>query len=177
MLGLPATIDPVQLADRGAHLDGRLPLKAMPRLARACLEDAGEVLVDLHFERSEDGSVRRMYGNLRAALRVTCQRCLEAMELEVQTAPHLLLFRPGERDDLLEQEPDSLVVDKPLSLAEIVEDELLLAMPMIPMHAPDRCPAVTSGLMRGGSGTDRHEGTPDKSGPFAVLGRLKRSDD
>ena len=176
MLGLPATIDPVQLADRGAHLAGRLPLKAMSRLVRACLDDTGDVFVDLHFERSEDGSVRRMHGCLRAALRVTCQRCLEAMTLDVAAAPQLLLVRPGQQDSLLEQEPDTLVVDKPLSLAEIVEDEMLLAMPMIPMHAPAQCPAVGHGLVRGGTGEIPEAAAHDKSGPFAVLGRLKRTD-
>ena len=80
---LPVTIDPIQLAERGARLTGTLPLKSMPRLAQGSLEGSGDVSVDLAFEREEGQQVFVMHGTLRVPLRVTCQRCLETMQLNL----------------------------------------------------------------------------------------------
>jgi uncharacterized protein len=163
MSGLPALIDPVLLAERGARLAGRLALKGMPRLCESCVGEAGEVEVDLEFRRP--GELREMAGEVRAVIRVRCQRCLEPMELTLQTSPHLILLRPGEREDLVEAEADTLVVDKPVALGTLIEDELILALPMIPMHAPGACPSGAEG-----------ETTPQKRNPFAVLQNLKKTD-
>ncbi|MBI5783641.1 MAG: DUF177 domain-containing protein, partial [Gammaproteobacteria bacterium] len=137
---MPGTIDPIQLAERGAHLTGTLPLKSMPRLAQGSLEGSGDVMVDLAFERQEGEKLFIMHGALRVRLRVTCQRCLEAMDLELKAAPWLILLKSGERREQQEGDADILLADKPLPLSDMVEDELLLVLPMVPMHAPDRCP-------------------------------------
>ncbi|MBI3575163.1 MAG: DUF177 domain-containing protein [Gammaproteobacteria bacterium] len=138
---LPAHIDPIQLAEKGAHLAGALSLKGMPRLLQACLNDGGEIQVDLQFGRDEGGDVLELQGNIRAKVHVACQRCLEPMTLELHADTRLLLLRPGERTDALAQEAEALTMDRPVLLSELVEDELLLVMPMVPMHPLDVCPA------------------------------------
>jgi len=170
---LPATIDPILLAERGARLTGTLPLKGMARLAQTALEGSGDVFVDLVFERGEGENVLLMHGRLQVRLRVTCQRCLEAMDLELEAAPWLILLRPDARHVPREEnEPDTLVVDKPLALSALVEDELLLALPMVPMHEPSRCAArghvTESG--RVGKAKPEERGKPN---PFSVLHKLK----
>lgn len=137
---LPAIIDPILLAERGTHLAGTLPLRGMARLRELCLDDEGEVAVELRFGRAEGENRPRMVGRLQVTLHVTCQRCLERMDLRLSVTPHLLFLRPGEPEEAGIAE-DVVVVDRPLSLNALVEDELLLAMPMIPMHEPDACPA------------------------------------
>lgn len=167
---LPATIDPIQLAERGARLTGTLPLKSMPRLAQACADVTGDIYVDLFFERGEGEQVFLLHGTLRACLHVTCQRCLEGMDLEVKAFPWLILLRPGGNRDRLDDEPDILVVDKPLLLSTLIEDELLLALPMVPTHAVNECPAgayvkqATSGAAEG-----------KRKNPFAALNGLKKT--
>ena len=163
---LPVTVNPVELAGQGAHLTGTLPLKAMSRLTQACLEDKGEVHADLYFGRAESGNVLEMTGTVDATVRVACQRCLEPMELELRTETRLLLLRTGEREESLAQEVDALVADRPLLLIQLVEDELLLVMPMIPLHSLDRCPAREH--------VDSPGGAP-KAKPLSTLGRLKRA--
>ena len=170
---LPATIDPIQLAARGARLTGTLPLKSMPRLAQTCLDGSGDVFVDLSFERGEGEKVLLMRGTLRANLRVTCQRCLEGMDLRIEASPWLLLLRPEAGQDRLDDETDILVADKPLSLSALVEDELLLALPMVPTHALSECPAKAYVKKELDSG--RHEADGEKKNPFAVLDRLKKT--
>jgi uncharacterized protein len=165
LVSLPTIIDPVLLAEKGSRLSGRLPLKGMPRLAGLCLDATGVVLVELTFERGEGCSERQMHGTLSAAVRVGCQRCLEPMTLELKAEPRLALRRPGEPQDPAEAEV--LVVDKPLALSELVEDELLLVMPMVPLHASNACAARNTGVT---TGTGRRAA----SEPFAKLKRLKR---
>ncbi len=138
--GWPATIDPIQLAKRGEQLAGPLALRHLPRVATMCVSDEGEFDVVLDFTHSETADLFEMVGHVRGEVSLTCQRCLEPMRLPLDVDFRVTLRRPNEREGALE-EPDVLVVDKPMSVAELVEDELLLAMPMIPMHARADCPA------------------------------------
>jgi uncharacterized protein len=164
---LPESIDPIQLAERGVQLTGTLPLKGMPRVSQGSLDGSGDVVVDLSFERSVGEKIFLMRGALHVRLRVTCQRCLEAMDLDLEASPWLILVKAGERLASQEDDADVLVVDKPLSLSTLVEDELLLALPMVPMHEPNRCPAK-SYVAR-----DGHIGQARKN-PFAVLRKMKK---
>jgi len=172
---LPASIDPIQLAERGARLTGTLPLKSMPRLVQACLDGSGNVHVDLSFERSESEGLYEMRGHLSAKLRVTCQRCLEAMDFGLEISPRLMFMRPGDNPALLELEADIMVVDKPLLLSSVVEDELLLAMPMVPMHDLNECPGKI--YVAGAASPARESGKAGKAkkNPFSVLSELKRT--
>ena len=138
--GWPATIDPAQLAEQGAALSGELPVTSMPRLAELCLDKRGSVVVDLKFGCDGVERLRFMRGRVQAQVRLTCQRCLEPMTLTVDTQPNLLVLRPGERDEL-QQQDDAIVVARPMPLSAFVEDELLLALPMVPMHPLAECPA------------------------------------
>jgi len=140
--GLPAMIDPIQLAERGVHLAGTLPLARMVRLAGSCVDGAGQVEVSLQFERSEGVRLCEAHGTIETALRVTCQRCLEPMTLSLTVRPRWLFVQAGEgREPPIEEAAELIEVSQPLALSELVEDELLLAMPMIPMHKLEDCPA------------------------------------
>ena len=108
-----------------------------------------------------------MHGALRVRLQVTCQRCLEAMDLKLEAAPWLILQKSGERLERQEGEADILVADKPLSLSSLVEDELLLAMPMVPMHAPDQCPTKVRAASVTRAAPD--QARRGRKNPFAVL--------
>ncbi|HEY5682876.1 MAG TPA: YceD family protein [Sulfuricaulis sp.] len=165
---LPENIDPILLAERGAHLTGTLPLKSMPRMAQGSLAGSGDIIVDLSFKRSEGEKIFLMHGTLHVHLRVACQRCLEAMDLELEASPSVILLKAGERLAESEGDVDILVVDKPLSLSSLVEDELLLAMPMVPMHDLDRCPAKSYVARVSDIGEK-------EKNPFAVLGKMKKT--
>jgi uncharacterized protein len=167
---LPATIDPVTLAEKGAHVSGTLSLKALPRLAEVCRSTAGQVDVDLEFKRGEGGDVRLMLGTIRARVSLTCQRCLEGMDYELRSEPRLVLLRAGESEEELPPEVDALTVDKPIVLNTLIEDELLLVMPMIPLHDLEHCPARAFVA----AGESREAAMGSKPNPFATLQRLKR---
>src|SRR5437762_7573529 len=131
MLGSWSTpIDPIQLADKGARLTGELPLKGMRRLAELCCDEQGAARVDLQFER-DPGGLRVMHGSVDVRVGLICQRCMERFDVELKTRPRVLLLKPGEREDLLEG-GDAIAIEHPLPLAQLVEDELLLELPMVP---------------------------------------------
>jgi uncharacterized protein len=161
--GLPATVDAIRLADTGTRLAGEIPLQAMARLRGQCLDDQGEASVDLLFERSADRALRRIRGRINARVHVACQRCLEPMILMLEAEPSLLIVKADERAQLLTEDAELLVADKAVVLSELVEDELLLAMPMIPMHELSECPAAAS--------LRTQQRSP--ANPFAVLDKLK----
>lgn len=163
---LPAHIDPIQLAEKGAHLVGALSLKGMPRLRQACLDGVADIQVDLQFGRDEGGDVLELRGVARARLHVACQRCLEPMDLAFETDTRLLLLRAGERTDALAPQAEALTVDGPVSLHTLVEDELLLVMPMIPMHPLETCPARERVATPVG---------PRRDAPLSALRRLKQT--
>ena len=166
--GWTSTVDPIQLADTGARLSGELPLKGMARLIESCRDDEGSVDIDLQFQRGEGDGLRTMAGSIVARVRLTCQRCMEPMHVELRSRPRVLLLAPGEHEELLEA-GDAIVVAQPVPLSALVEDELLLQMPMVPMHPADRCPVK---LAR--RGPQKQEQV--RPNPFSVLEKLKQSD-
>lgn len=151
---LPEQIDPIRLAEEGARLVGELPLDAFPRLREQCRPDAvaEPVTIELLFEQVGQGT-RLMRGRLQVRLGLDCQRCLDALTVDLEATPFLQLLMPGEIPTGTEAE--ALVVEGPQRLSQLVEEELLLVMPMVPMHAEGDCvvPSVPE----------------KKPGPFAVL--------
>lgn len=153
-------LDPEALAERESGLTGRLDAGVFDaRLAEALDVDrsSGEVVYALDFRRARAGAVG-VSGTLRARLVARCQRCLEAFELELELAPRL--FIPAAEGI---QAPKGWELAEPgarPSLAELIEEELLLALPFAPHHPEGACPA-------GSSATAEPE--PARRHPFAGL--------
>ena len=161
---LPVIIEPLRLAEAGRQLHGRLPLAGLSRLAPALHEVQGEVEVELDLGKDE---LRIAYvrGRLRAQLNLICQRCLQPMVLPVDAEFALGLVTSEEAAEQLPTHYEPLLVSGPVQLAEIIEDELILAVPFVPLHPMGQCPAQS-----GQQGRD--EGKPPH--PFAALAQLKR---
>jgi uncharacterized protein len=87
-------------------------------------------------------------GSLSLALTVhgqvelTCQRCLGGMQHTVEIDRMVYLARSETELDRLDALPDSdaILVGETLGLVELVEDEVLLGLPLAPMHAEGQCP-------------------------------------
>jgi len=167
---LPELIDAIRLADEGARLRGELSaggLQRLRELSRSGVPPA-PVIVDLEFERTGHG-VRLMHGTIRTTVEAVCQRCLQPATLAVMARSFVVLQVAGEEPVSGPEEAEVLVVEDPLSLNELAEDELLLAMPMIPMHEEGACAAPR----------DLGEAPPEpleKPNPFSVLRGLKGKD-
>lgn len=174
----PRKLDVAALATQAAHLAGRWPLAELSRLADMSPADhqpgAGdEVLWSVRGERRErSGTAPQTWLHLalEATVRLQCQRCLEpvAVALKLQRA---LRFVPGEAEAAAldaESDDDVLALSRSLDLRELAEDELLLALPLVPCHAT--CPQPLP--LDVGVGPDA-AADPAVRRPFDVLQILK----
>ncbi len=164
---LPPSLDLARAARQTYGVEGRLPVKSLPRLSAALASDAGEV--QLALEAGLDPARRVVVtGRMDAELELQCQRCLEPVKLKVHAEPYLAWVKTDEQlADLPDGYEPLLSADGQVALKELVSDELLLALPLVPKHEGD---AACGGLR--GSASAEPEGA--KKNPFAELAKLKR---
>jgi uncharacterized protein len=165
---LPVHIDPVRMADTRRLLQGEVALAEMPRLVEALQDGDGNVSVSLEFGTDEEG-IRFMRGQVQAEVTLICQRCLEPMRHPVDNEFALGLVRNETQAEELPSHYEPLLLDgKPLFLRDVIEDEILLALPIVPRHPPQECGAQ---LESGEADTEQDGGKRDN--PFASLAELK----
>lgn len=163
---LPRRVDPLELCDRGVSLSGTLPLAGMERLCDRLTDRQGTVHIELAFARDALGR-RHMAGRAEVAVQAQCERCLNPVAALLEARIEALVVPGGARQD--DEGLDSLeATGEPMSLSDLVEDELLLAAPMYFKHPAGRCEAP-----QGTPGEAAPEPVPRPAKPFAVLARLK----
>lgn len=166
---IPPHVDPRKLADRGVTLEGEMPLAGFERLCDPLVDNTGTVHAKLVFERGERRAVS-IHSLLEVEVKMVCQRCLELVVLPIQSECHYAVVKEGADTQSLPKGYDVLEVgEDPLDLLMLVEEELLLALPIIPAHAPEDCQQP--------AGLDEPESIEDevpRSNPFSVLAQLKR---
>lgn len=130
---LPELIDPLVFAERRTDLAGKLQLSSFSRLLDLLLDSKGEVELELSF--SKQGRHAFIDGWAKTTLSMQCQNCLEAVAVPIYAVIKLGLLSSLDQEDGLPPgyEPLLLEVEKIL-LREIVEDEILLALPAFPKH-------------------------------------------
>jgi uncharacterized protein len=175
MSGPAEFIDPWSAADRGIRLEGRVPVSELGRLARLLADQQGEVLYSLRFYR--DARRRACVdGKVSADLRLTCQRCLEAVEIVVDSVIALALVQGVEEAQRLPDPYDPLLApEEGIRPLDLVEEEVLLALPQVPRHGPAE-PCDTGGWLgdqAAPSAGGQSEATADTDNPFSVLAQLK----
>ena len=161
---MPERIDPAKLAQKQAVLRGELPFSACERLLEMALNPDGRVSLELAFGR--EGGMIRVRGRVETTVRLQCQRCLEAVDLPVRSEVDLGVVASLDEADRLPEgcEPLLREGDALLALSELVEDEIILALPYIPRH-----PACG-----GGGERDDSAQTGATRKPFGALPGLKR---
>ncbi|NLZ79191.1 MAG: metal-binding protein [Gammaproteobacteria bacterium] len=132
-------------------------------------DTAGLVRVAFEFSRDEQ-KVAVMQLKLESEVRMICQRCLDEAVIPVSGEYLYAIVVPGTEETHFPQGYDVLEVgEEPLDLLALIEDELLLSLPIVPMHPPEEC-QQPAGLIE--SETSKNAVT--RSNPFSVLAQLKR---
>ena len=194
----PLRLDMAAFAAEAAGLAGHWPGADLGRLAESQSPPQDGALADVAWQaqgerRTLPAGEPEIWLALQATAPVwlTCQRCLQPLALTM-TLDRRLRFVVGESQAETmdaELEDDVLALPRWLDLRELVEDELLLALPLVPRH--DSCPqplpvavgqsAGLDGVEGGGRWPEGgSDGVPDgfaeKPNPFAVLRGLKTGD-
>lgn len=162
-------IDAFRFARERRTLHGKLGFDGLPRLRQSLADGAGEV--DYELEGGIDGQGRSTLTlRIHASLPLICWRCLERMTVPVdQTSRFVLMAREADLPPV-EEEPEDwtgLVAAAPIEPRLLVEDELILALPIAPAHGDGHCRTPP------GAAT----GADEEQGPFGALAALKRKQD
>ncbi len=162
---LPEHLDFIQKADLGCEIRGKWPVKRLNRLMDLLLNDSGELDAKLKFDRA--GKLRSISGSVSAKVEVTCQRCMQPMSLELEADIKLGLITDEEQADRLPEGYDPcLVNDEDSSLADLLEEELLLVMPLVAMHEEGCSDYLQEQKKRR---QIEEESKSEKENPFSVL--------
>lgn len=130
---LPVQVDPLDLADKRREIEGDLPVSTLRRLGGWLHSDEGMIAVRLRFGRDEGGR-RVMQGRLDGELQLVCQRCLAPFALPIGRPLDLVLVETEAEAGLVPEELEPLVVGEKRGVhtVDLLEDELILALPLVP---------------------------------------------
>lgn len=179
----PRPIDPraiplPSLVRDGAELQGELLLATLQRLGEALHRPPSEqALLQWRAgfgQESRPGSTPRAWITLQAEAEVTlqCQRCLEPVVQRLVVDRRFWLAASEAEAARLdaESEDEHLVLEPRLNLHGLIEDELILALPLVPRHEP-HCPQP---LPAPAAASPAVPEAPGQAHPFAALAALRR---
>ena len=165
----------VAFAAEGEALFGATPLQNMERLAQESIGLQADLMVnwqataELRPGAATEGDIW-LHLTANTDLPLICQRCLTVVDTPLQVDQWYRFVATEEiamaEDD--EAEEDLLVMEPQFDLLALLEDELLMALPVVPMH--EHCPSEPA--MQ--ADTPDAGITDDKPNPFAVLAQLKK---
>jgi len=170
---LPLEVDPIRLAARGEHLRGTIPLKQMKRLTNALSYAEGEVFIDVEFS-VDINQVVILAGEIKTDTKLTCQRCMGEMELPIAIDFQLAFVRSeAEMERLPDGYEATLIDNTTMMLSDIIEDEILLALPPIPKHLDENCHSDTVAEGWASQETEPDTENVERKNPFDILASLK----
>lgn len=157
--------DPFKFAVEGQSVAGEVPLADFARLADMLVDRQGKVSYSV---AGELGSERQARLRVRASgmLPMQCQRCLARMEWPLEVETVLELVRKGQSipdEELENDEFDTIEAPTDMDVLALVEDEVVLAMPIAPRHEHCEVPLPSEGVAK-------------KESPFASLDQLRKND-
>lgn len=167
-LKLPITISPTRSAQRRLVCKGVFKVSEMTRLLAVSEMRSEHVQVSVKFDVDERG-LTVMSGTASALVALTCQRCNELFDTELKVD---FTFSPAKNEEAAENIPSyydviELNEDGEVNLRELVEEELILIIPLIPRHEIEDCSADADSVW--GELPEELE----KPNPFDVLKQLK----
>jgi uncharacterized protein len=157
------TINCLEFAEKSLVIHGRIPVSTLPRLGDELFARDGEVVYRL-LGRINARSEPELELQVQGELSLTCQRCLGPLPFKLDAATRFVLVadeaslpEPEDEDDSAEY----LVANPHLDVATLIEDEVLLNLPLAPVHAEEHCGGALDALRE------------EKESPFKVLQGLK----
>ena len=171
----PDRLDVKAFAKAGGHLSGHDTLLKYKRLA----EEGKGLHPDLRVDWMADGELRTTHGmdgqvwlrlKASASLPLICQRCLHPVDVPLEVEREFRFVADEATAEALddEVEEDLLAISREFDLHELIEDELLMALPVVPRH--DECPTE---VPMQSSDDDFEAAEAERPNPFAALASLR----
>ncbi len=163
---LPPLFDVWRMVANQRRFEGSLPIAHMPRLCELLAEPEGDCQYAVEFYR-DTLKIDVMHIRLNAVLHLICQRTLERFAYPVAIDQRLGLIRDEAQEAALPEDMEAVLIDGhgEVSPVQLIEDELLLAVPLVPINpgASEIDPKWA----------EQEEPEQEKSTPFAALAALK----
>jgi len=170
-------IDSLDFARNGRKIDGTVQVAELPRMHDLLVDTQGQLDYEVSGDKDQQGNPL-LHLAVTGSCHLRCQRCMEGMDYPVSIETRLLLRNQASLDELddAEDEYDSILAEAQLDVLNLLEEEILLSLPISPRHEPGACQAAGSGKETGASPVNGGPEQPQREGqhPFAVLAKLKR---
>lgn len=187
---VPEKLDVQSFIEDGATLTGQTPVAALSRLASGLSPEADLAALPPVTWTATGRLVPQRVGapelwldlQAEADLEWECQRCLHGVRLPLSLERQIRFARDEAEAAQLDAESDDdvLGLSRNFNLIELIEDELIMAQPIVPRH--DACPTDVESLMADESETPAPGALPDaepaaaeRPHPFAALAALKKT--
>jgi len=161
------SIDGLDFARKSSEIRDTIAVFDFPRLKVQLFSPEGEVHYELSGGRDANGQPQ-LELHINGHFNLVCQRCLGSLAFELDTAAVFVLVSDESRMPLPEDERDDveyMVADAPIDVRALVEDEVLLSLPLAPVHENVNCNDALSAAKE------------QKESPFKVLQGLKLNKD
>jgi uncharacterized protein len=219
----PDRVDASKLFARHGRIESSLSLSRLTRLADYLADSSGQAEVVLEFGHDAEGR-KQITGSIEAEVQLACQRCLQAMPMQVSCELSLLVYAtraelekqlsaqgralesmdqdvlvldelPDATQDKAESKAESKaekdtavksgrhpekLLEQNLDVLSLVEDELILSMPLVPLHEDVNCSrAFNQRRLQDSEGAsqDARDSSEGAGNPFAILAKLKSGAD
>jgi uncharacterized protein len=164
----PLEVD--RLADGGADVDFAIPLAELHGLRPDGADVGGQVSGRAHFAREQGIAVAEL--SMTGSAQLRCQRCMQPLELTLDAAVRIGLASTEAETEAGRMPADLEPMLAPggrISIGELIREELLLSLPIVPLHGQDaQCvPAQEAEPQSHAEGGETHR-------PFARLGELMK---
>lgn len=163
-------IDSLDFAENSRQISGEIPVVDLPRLRDMLKNPQGVLAYTVRGSLDKQGNPL-LDISMSGSCQLRCQRCLNGIDYAIRLNACLLLCDQASldaQDDKVaggeEEEFDSILADAHLDVLDLLEEEILLSLPIAPRHDLGACQAA--------NGENTHQ---EERNPFAALAGLKRN--
>jgi len=169
---VPDYVDARKIFAQHALISGVMPISRFSRFCELLADSSGELQVSLQFFL-DDKHRRIIDGKIAADVMVICQRCLDPATIHLEESFKLGIVEKEEHIAKLPGDIDPwMTTETKLVIAEFLEEQMILAMPIVSYHA-EACKSAMSEDAGKSTGRKQNIDTNRDDSPFAILQKLK----
>ncbi|MBW7983889.1 23S rRNA accumulation protein YceD [Enterobacillus tribolii] len=167
---LPLTLDPVRTAQKRLDYVGIYTPEQVTRVAESVVSVDSDVAVELSFN-IDNQRLAVITGQSDVTVTLRCERCNQPFQQHIHTTYCFSPIVNDEQAEALPEEYEPIEVNEfgEIDLLAMVEDEIIITLPVVPVHESEHCEVSEADMVFG-----KLPPEAEKPNPFAVLASLKR---
>ena len=164
---LPSQLKLFNFAKKEISLSGLYQISDFPKISEIASNKKDNIRVDLSFYL-KNNKTPCVDGIIHLDIVLACQRCLDDLSIALKVNFNLAFVRHGQQPEGLDSHYEIYVIEEEELLThDLISDEILLSIPMVPMHDYDCTKEIIQQEIVG----------VKSENPFAILKKIKIADD